>query len=151
MNKLHPHPEPKLKVATSVVRKEEGEGPLFYILPPLLVVAVFAFCALSGSPTPAHEAASQGEAAAAAVPGQSEPQSPSSAENVAGIREASNEVGEASTVENDPGEVVPQETPVPEEVSAESSSQGESAAEEASDEMAPQEPPAAEDVAGVEE
>lgn len=81
MSKLHPHTEPKLKVATSVVRKEEGEGALFYILPPLLVVAVFAFCALSGSPTPAREAASQGEAAAAAASEKAAPQSLSPAEN----------------------------------------------------------------------
>lgn len=65
MNKLRKGSAPKLKVATSVVRKEEGEGPLFYILPPLLVIAVFVFCALAGDPTSAQGEEASPPAAAA--------------------------------------------------------------------------------------
>ena len=150
MNKLHPHTEPKLKVATSVVRKEKGEGPLFYILPPLLVVAVFAFCALSGSPTPVREAASQGEAAVAAPAGESAPQSPSSAGNEAVAGDASEETGVPSSAENASEESASPEAPMPEDGAAEDASQGAPAAEAASDGVAPQEPTAAVEETGAE-
>ena len=48
-----PFKVPELKVATAEVKEEKKEGPLFYILPPLLVLAVFIYCMVSTPPAPA--------------------------------------------------------------------------------------------------
>ncbi len=40
----------KLKVATADVKQVEPEGPLYYILPPLLVLIVIIFCYTAESP-----------------------------------------------------------------------------------------------------
>ena len=37
----------KLTVATAEVKEQKPEGPLFYILPPLVVAAVFFYCTQS--------------------------------------------------------------------------------------------------------
>ena len=54
---------PELKVATAAVKEEKKEGPLFYILPPLVVLAVFVYCMVATPPAPA-EATSDSEEAA---------------------------------------------------------------------------------------
>ncbi len=95
MNKLNPHSESKLKVATSVVRKEEKEGALFYILPPLLVVAVFAFCALSEPPTLVRDAGAQGISAAPEASGESGAPSAPTGDVEAGEPSAAGEVAGA--------------------------------------------------------
>ncbi len=46
---------PELKVATAVVKEEKKEGPLFYILPPLVVLAVFVYCMVSVPPAKTSE------------------------------------------------------------------------------------------------
>lgn len=45
---------PELKVATAEVKEEKKEGPLFYILPPLVVLAVFVYCMVA-TPSITHE------------------------------------------------------------------------------------------------
>ncbi len=40
----------KLKVATAEVKQVEPEGPMYYILPPLLVLIVIIFCYAVESP-----------------------------------------------------------------------------------------------------
>lgn len=54
---------PELKVATAAVKEEKKEGPLFYILPPLVVLAVFVYCMVATPPTPAAEASDSEDAA----------------------------------------------------------------------------------------
>lgn len=43
---------PQLKIATAEVKQDKKDGPLFYILPPLLVVAVFVYCLIATPPAP---------------------------------------------------------------------------------------------------
>ena len=45
-------------------RDGERDGILFWILPPLLLGAVFAFCAMANSSAPAEDSAPAAEAAA---------------------------------------------------------------------------------------
>ena len=45
-------------------RDGERDGILFWILPPLLLGAVFAFCAMANSSAPAEDSASAAESAA---------------------------------------------------------------------------------------
>lgn len=52
----------QLKVATAKVKKQVKDGPLFFILPTLLVAGVIAFC--YAVPAPARDKAPESEAAA---------------------------------------------------------------------------------------
>ncbi len=54
---------PELKVATAEVKEEKKEGPLFYILPPLVVLAVFVYCMVSVPPMKSESAVDEDEAA----------------------------------------------------------------------------------------
>lgn len=54
---------PELKVATAEVKEEKKEGPLFFILPPLVVLAVFVYCMVSTPPAPSEEAMDAEDAA----------------------------------------------------------------------------------------
>lgn len=45
---------PELKIATAEVKEEKKDSPLFYILPPLVVAAVFVYCMVSTPPAPAE-------------------------------------------------------------------------------------------------
>lgn len=45
----------RLKVASAEVKRQEPEGPLFYILPPALVLAVIIFCHCATPPADATE------------------------------------------------------------------------------------------------
>lgn len=70
---IQPQNRLRLKVATATVKKVEKNGPLFYILPPLLVVAVLLFCYLAPSPVTSGpsgkpESTSPQAAVAAAAP-----------------------------------------------------------------------------------
>lgn len=49
-----PFKVPELKIATAEVKEEKKEGPLFYILPPLVVLAVFIYCMVATPPAPAE-------------------------------------------------------------------------------------------------
>ncbi|MBQ8479957.1 MAG: hypothetical protein IJ503_06185 [Akkermansia sp.] len=53
----------KLKIATAEVKRVKPEGPLYYILPPVLVLAVLIFCYTA---TPPKSATAPAEPAAAA-------------------------------------------------------------------------------------
>lgn len=57
----------QLKVATAEVKRVKAEGPLYYILPPVLVLAVIIFCYTATSPAAAGKS---GEEAPAATAGQ---------------------------------------------------------------------------------
>lgn len=46
---------PELKVASAEVKEEKKEGLLFYILPPLVVLAVFVYCMVSTPPSVSAE------------------------------------------------------------------------------------------------
>ncbi|MBR5521933.1 MAG: hypothetical protein IKV82_00495 [Akkermansia sp.] len=50
-----PFKVPELKIATAEVKEEKKEGPLFYILPPLVVLAVFIYCMVATPPAPAED------------------------------------------------------------------------------------------------
>lgn len=56
----------QLKVATAKIKKQVKDGPLFFILPTLLVAGVIVFCYVV--PAPDWDKASQGEATVAAAP-----------------------------------------------------------------------------------
>lgn len=58
-----PFKVPELKIATAEVKEEKKEGPLFYILPPLVVLAVFVYCLVSTPPAPTEETLSDEDAA----------------------------------------------------------------------------------------
>ena len=47
----------KLKIATAEVKRVKPEGPLYYILPPVLVLAVLIFCYTATPPKSATEPA----------------------------------------------------------------------------------------------
>lgn len=55
---------PELKVATAEVKEEKKESPLFYILPPLVVLAVFVYCMVATPPAPAESSTADEDAAA---------------------------------------------------------------------------------------
>lgn len=55
----------QLKVATAKVKKQVKDGPLFFILPPLLVIGVIVFCYVA--PAPAQDKATRDTAAVAAA------------------------------------------------------------------------------------
>lgn len=56
----------QLKVATAEVKRVKAEGPLYYILPPALILAVIIFCYTATSPATADKSGSEAPAAAAA-------------------------------------------------------------------------------------
>ncbi len=56
----------QLKVATAKIKKQVKDGPLFFILPTLLVAGVIVFC--YAVPAPERDKAPQGEATAATSP-----------------------------------------------------------------------------------
>ncbi len=45
----------KLKIATAEVKRVKSEGPLYYILPPVLVLAVIIFCYTATPPKSATQ------------------------------------------------------------------------------------------------
>lgn len=58
----------QLKVATAKVKKQVKDGPLFFILPPLLVIGVIVFCYVAPAPLHATADKAVGAAPAAAAP-----------------------------------------------------------------------------------